>query len=98
METMSMTLRIGKDIKLEMSMGMANDDAADEMSKAVKNLLNDVKPLLQLAVAADPRTKPLTDVVNSIKVNSKSKEVILTGEISEANIQRMIKPDDDGGR
>jgi hypothetical protein len=77
---------------------MANDDAADEMSKAVKNLLNDVKPLLQLAVAADPRTKPLTDVVNSIKVNSKSKEVILTGEISEANIQRMIKPDDDGGR
>jgi hypothetical protein len=98
METVSMTLRIGKDVKMEISMGMNNEDSADDMSKAVKNLLNDVKPLLQLATAADPRTKPLTDVVNSIKVNTKSKEVTLTGEISEANIQRMIKPEDDGGR
>ncbi|MCS7020297.1 MAG: hypothetical protein NZ703_11125 [Gemmataceae bacterium] len=96
METLSLAFRIGKDVKMEVNMGMSNEDAADEMNKAMKNLLNDIKPLLQLATAADPRTKPLTDVVNSIKVNTKSKEVTLTGEISEANIQRMIKPDDDG--
>jgi hypothetical protein len=95
METMSLMLRVGKDIQMEVGIGMNNQDAADEMSKAVKNLLNDVKPLLQLATAADPRTKPLTDVVNSIKVNGKNKEVTLTGEISEANIQRMIKPQED---
>lgn len=98
METLSFVFRIGKDVKMEVSMGMNNEDTADEMSKAVKNLLNDVKPLLQLATAADPRTKPLTDVVNSIKVNVKSRDVVVSGEISEANIQRMIKPEDDGQR
>ncbi len=95
METLAMTLRVGKDVKMEFAMGMKDDAAAEDMSTAVRNLLNDVKPLLQLAAAADPRTKPLSDVLNTFKVSSKNKEVTLNGEISEANVLRMVKPSDD---
>jgi len=95
-ETVSVTVKVDADVNLELTLGMKDGDTAGEMRNALNDLIKQVKPLAQLAGAAEPRAKPLGDVLNTIKTTTKDKDVTITGKVTSANIGKMVKPEPDG--
>jgi len=92
-ETLAVSVKISVDVTAEVTLGMKDDDAATDMQNAVEDLLKQVKPLAALAGAADPRAKPLADILAGIKTTAKNKDVVITGKITGDAIGKMIKPD-----
>lgn len=95
-ETFSISIKVGANVDVEVTLGMKDGDTAGDMRNALNDLIKQVKPLAQLAGAAEPRAKPLGDVLNSIKTTSKDKDVTVTGKVTGANIGKMVKPEPDG--
>jgi len=91
-ETVSVAVKIGADVSVDVTIGMKDTDAAADMRNALDDLLKQLKPLAQLAGAADPRAKPLGDVLGTIKTSAKNKDVVLSGKVTGANIGKMINP------
>jgi ribosomal protein L18E len=92
-ETIAVTVKIGTDVNAEVTLGMKDDDAATDMQNAIDDLLKQVKPLAALAGAADPRAKPLGDILGGIKTTAKNKDVVITGKVTGDAIGKMMKPD-----
>jgi len=95
-ETISLTLKVGANVDVEVTLGMKDGDTAGDMRNALNDLIKQVKPLAQLAGAAEPRAKPLSDVLNTIKTMTNDKNVTITGKVTGANIGKMVKPEPDG--
>ena len=93
-DTMSIVIKVGADISLEVTFGMKDDDAATDMGAALKAIIDGVKPLGQLAAAADPRFKPLPEVLKTIKSDVKNKDVTVSAKLTGDNLGKMISPAD----
>lgn len=93
-DTLSIVLKVTADINLEVTFGMKDDDAATDMGDAMAKLLDGVKGLVPLLAAAEPKAKPLVDVVKTLKSDVKKKDVTVTGKITGENIGKMINPGD----
>jgi len=95
-EALSVSVKIDSDVKVEVTLGMNNGETAGDMRNALDDLIKQVKPLAQLAAAAEPRAKPLGEVLNSIKTSTSDKNVTITGKVTGANIGKMVKVEPDG--
>ena len=92
--TMSIVVKVATDINLEIELGMKDDDAATDMGDAMAKVLDGIKGLVPLLVAAEPKAKPLADVVKTVKSDVKKKAVVITGKVTGDNIGKMINPAD----
>lgn len=95
-ESMAVSVKVGADVAVEVTLGMKDTDTAGEMRNALDDLIKQVKPLAALAGAAEPRAKPLADILNTVKTSSKDKDVTVSGKVTSANIGKMMKPEPDG--
>jgi hypothetical protein len=78
MVSAGMTIRLGEDVNLNITMNMKDADAADEFNVTVGKLLDLAKTFLPLAAMNAPQAEALIkDVVNTIKSDSKDKEVTI---------------------
>jgi hypothetical protein len=93
-ETLAFSVRVKTDVHVEVTLGMKDEDSSGEFSKAIEDLLKQLKPLAQLAAAAEPRAKPLGDILGTVKTETQSKEVVITGKITGVNIGKMVNPND----
>jgi hypothetical protein len=91
-DSLSMTVKVTGDINLEVVFGMKDGDAATDMGDAVAKLLDGIKGLVPLLAAAEPKAKPLTDVVKTFKSDVKQKDVTVTGKVTGENLGKMINP------
>ncbi|MCE9566657.1 MAG: hypothetical protein K8U57_31930 [Planctomycetes bacterium] len=94
MEAVTLSVKIGADVNLDITIGMKDEDAAGDMRNALDDLLKQVKPLAQFAGAADPRLKPLSGILDSVKTSSKNKDVSVSGKVTGTDIGKMINPKD----
>lgn len=92
-ETMSIVIKVGTDINLEVVMGMKDDDAAADMGDAMAKAIDGIKGLVPILAAAEPKAKPLVDVVKTVKTDVKKKDVTITGKVTGDNLGKMINPD-----
>lgn len=92
--SISLTVNVMADINMEVVFGMKDDDGATEMSDAMAKLLDNLKGLVPLLAAAEPKAKPLTDVVKTFKSDVKEKDVTVTGKVTGDNLGKMINPAD----
>lgn len=90
-DTVSISVKVSGDINLEVVIGMKDDAAAGDMGKSLGKLIDNVKALAPL-FATEPKTKPLVDVVKTIKTDVKKKDVIITGKMTNDNIDKMVNP------
>ena len=93
-DTMSVAIKIGADINLEIIFGMKDDDAATDMGDAMTKVIDGIKGLVPLLAAAEPKAKPLVDVLKTVKSDVKMKNVTITGKITGDNLGKMINPGD----
>lgn len=93
-DTLTIVMKITGDIGLEVVFGMADDDAATDMDAGLAKAIDNIKALVPILAAADAKAKPLTDVVKTLKVATKKKNVTITGKITGENLGKMINPGD----
>ncbi len=92
LETALIAVNIGADVLMDVTLGMKDEDSAGDMRNALDDILKDLKPLAQLAGAAEPRLKPLGDILASVKTSSKNKDVTITGKVTGAQIGKIVNP------
>jgi len=93
-DTLTFVMKITGDITLEVVFGMDDDDSATDMDAALAKAIDSIKALVPILAAADPKAKPLTDVVKTLKTGVKKKNVTVTGKITGENLGKMINPND----
>jgi hypothetical protein len=93
-DTMTFVLKVTGDIALEVVFGMADDDAATDMDAGLAKAIDSLKALAPILAAADMKAKPLVDVVKTLKITTKKKNVTLAGKITGENLGKMINPGD----
>jgi len=93
-ETLSFVVQVKSDVSIEITVGMKNDTAANDFQTAFDEFMKQVKPLIQIAGAAEPRAKPVIDIIGTIKSSTKNKDVVIVGKVTGANIGKMVNPDD----
>lgn len=94
-ETMALSVNVKADINVEVTVGMKDEDSAGDFNKAFDDLLKQIKPLAQIFGAAEPRAKPLGDILGTVKSSAKNKDVVITGKVTGANIGKMVNPNSD---
>jgi hypothetical protein len=93
-ETLSFVVQVKSDVNIEITIGMKNENAAGDFQNAFDEFMKQVKPLIQIAGAAEPRAKPVIDILGTIKSSTKNKDVIISGKVTGANIGKIVNPDD----
>ena len=93
-DSMSIVVKVGADITLEVVFGMKDDDAATDMGDAMAKVIDGIKGLVPLLAAAEPKAKPLVDVVKTVKTDVKKKDVTITAKVTGDNLGKMINPAD----
>ena len=83
MNTMSMTVNLGKEINLDIVIGMKDADAADDFGVTVGKLTDTVKTFLPLAGMQNPNAGDLIkDITDSLKSKVKDKDISLTVKVT----------------
>ncbi len=81
MVTMAMTVRLGKDVGVDVTMGMKDEDTAEEFGGkdgSLTKLIDTAKTFLPLAAGQQPKAKPLIDeLVKTLGTSVKGKDVSL---------------------
>jgi hypothetical protein len=93
-DTMTFALKVTGDINLELVLGMADEDAAADMDAGMAKVVDGIKGLVPLLAAADPKAKPLTDVVKTLKTSAKKKSVTVGLKVTGENLGKMTNQGD----
>jgi len=90
-ESLTADLRVEKDVKLELVMGVKDDDVATALNGMVEEGLKQAQQFVPLIALQNPQLKPLGDMVNSIKTKAKGKSVVINAMLPGDAIELMIK-------
>ncbi len=92
-DTMSVVVKVSADINLEIVLGMADEDAAEDMAGAIAKLIKDLGAFVPALVAFEPKAKPLGDVIKTVTSDTKKKNVTIKGKITGDIIGKLMNPD-----
>ncbi|HET6576617.1 MAG TPA: hypothetical protein VFG68_23670 [Fimbriiglobus sp.] len=96
LKTFAMTVRLTKDVSLEVAMGMKDADAADDFGATVDGLLTTVKGFLPVVAGQNANAKPLIDEINkTLKSKVKEKDVTVSLSLSADAIGKATGGADD---
>jgi len=90
-ETISAGLTVSNDIKLLINVFAKNADGAKEVAKALTELVNNAKGFAAMMANDKKELTPLVGVVDSIKVETEGKKVIVKSEVTEDVIKEGLK-------
>ena len=94
METVALVIRVTEDVSLDVTIGMANADAADDLGKTIDDGLQQIKGAVPFLAAMNPQMKPLVDVVNTLKSTVKDKTISLSAKMPGKAIGDLLKKGD----
>jgi len=77
LNTMAMTMRVGKEIFVDVALGMKDQDSADDFGSTMAKLVDLLKTLLPLAALQQPKLQSLVNEFNST-VKTKVKDTTIT--------------------
>jgi hypothetical protein len=91
METVAIVVRVTKDISLDVTLGMKDADAADELGKTIDDGLQQIKGAVPFLAAMNPQMKPLVEVVKTLKANVKDRTISITASMPGNTIGDLLK-------
>ncbi|MDY3561503.1 hypothetical protein R5W23_002781 [Gemmata sp. JC673] len=91
--TMSLVLRVTADVNIEVTFGMKDEDAAEDMGAALAKAIKDVGGFVPALVAFEPKAKPLGEILKTITSDVKKNSVVVKGKVTGDTIGKMITPE-----
>lgn len=96
MNTMGLTINLGKEVNLAIKLGMKDNDSADDFGAELTKLVTAAKTFLPLAAGMQPQFKALIeDVSKTLDSVSKEKDVVITVKVSAEAIGKAAGSEDD---
>lgn len=92
-DTVSFVVRIAADVNLEITFGMKDDDAAEDMGAAMAKLIKDIGGFVPALVAFEPKAKPLGDILKTVTSDVKKRSVVVKGKVTGDLIGKLITPE-----
>ena len=93
-ETVAIVVRVTMDISLDVTIGMKDADAAEDLGKSIEDGLTQLKGILPFLAAQNPQAKPLVDVVKTLKSVQKDRTLTITGKLAGTAIGELLKMGD----
>jgi hypothetical protein len=84
-------ITIGKDIQFQLGVGTKNAEKAKEFEQQANFFLKLGQGVLQIQAQQDKKLQPLVDVVKTFRVTAQDTSLLLRGEFSVENIDKLIK-------
>lgn len=98
MSTFAVTVRVGKEVGVEVTVGMTDEDTAEEFGGAKSNLsrlLDTAKTFLPLAGTQEPKSKPLIDdLMKTLTAKVKGKDVTASVTVTADALGTAFSPDE----
>lgn len=79
------------EVALDGRIAAKNDSAAGDLKKELSNGLEQAKGLAAVFAANQPQLAPVSEVLDSIKVNAEKDSVLLKGKVSKDVIEKAMK-------
>lgn len=95
LQNVTLTLRVEKDVNLNVGLGMKDNDSAEEAGKTVGELIQTVKGALPFLAANEPKLKPLVEPAKSLKSEVKDRTVVITARLPGTVIGELVAPGKD---
>lgn len=90
-ESALITVRIGADVALDVLVAMKDEESANDMRNALIDMLDQLKPLADFASKLDPQAKALPELLASVKVTSKNKDMTLTFKAPGSELGKLMQ-------
>lgn len=90
MDSVSAVVRVTADVSIDVTMTMKDDASADEMGKAIEDVLTQIKGFAPLLAANDPKMKPLADAAKSLKSTTKNRDISISAKIPGSAIGALL--------
>lgn len=95
MNTVAVTLNVGKEVKFTAIMGMKDADSAEEFNGTIEKLVDTIKTFLPLLGGQQPKAKALIgDLTKSLGVKAKDKDVTLSFALTAKAIADLAGGDE----
>jgi hypothetical protein len=90
-ETISAGLTLSNDIKLLVNVFAKNDDGAKDLANWVTELVNSLKGMAAMMASGQKELAPVVDIIDSIKVETDGKKILVKTEVTEDTIKEGLK-------
>jgi hypothetical protein len=82
---------VSDEVRLDLNIAAKNTDDAADLKKELSGGLEQAKGFAAVIAGSQPQLAPLTDVLDSIKVNADKNSVVLKGKVSKDLIEKALK-------
>ena len=93
-DTVTAVVRVTADLTVDVTIGMKDEGSADEMGKAVDEVITQLKGFAPLLAANDPKMKPLADAAKSLQSRIKGRDVIISAKVPGSAIGELLRQGD----
>lgn len=90
-EGLSGALTIGKDVQFQLGVGTKDEETAKDFAQKANFGLIVAKGLVAQKAKEDMKLLPAVDILNTLRAEAKGSSLILRGEVSVENIEKLIK-------
>ncbi len=94
MDSMTLVVRITKDVVFDVALGMKDANSAEELGKMIDEQLTQLRGIVPFLTASKPELKGIADAAKSIKSAVKDKAVTITGKLPGAAIGQALGKSD----
>lgn len=92
-DTMSLVVRVSADVNIEVTFGMKDEDAAEDMGAVMAKVIKDLGGFVPALVAFEPKAKPLGEILKTVTSDVKKKNVVIKGKITGDIVGKLITPE-----
>lgn len=89
-EGMSLSLSVAKDINFQAAAATKAEDDAKKIASSINGLLAIGRGMIANQAKQDEKLQPVAEIMNSIRVTVMNANVAIRGEVSRANLDKML--------
>lgn len=90
-ETITGEVRIDKDLQVMVTLTASNAQVAKEVQSLAESAISLYRLQLKLALSDQPELRPLVELASSVKATQKDKQIVITGNLASAAIEKLFK-------
>ena len=87
----SLAITVAKDIQFQCTLGVDKKATADRIVEGASGALKFVRAMLAAQAQKDPKVGPIVDVIDTMRFKTMGTNVLMRGEVSYANLEKLIK-------
>jgi hypothetical protein len=92
-ETITGEVRLDKDLQAVVTLTTSNAQVAKEVQSLAQSAISLYRLQLKLALSDQPELRPVVDLASSVKAVQKDKQIVISGNLAGAGIEKLLKPE-----